>query len=164
MKSGDLAATIGKGLVAGAVGTAAMTVSSSIEARIRGREGSTAPADAAGKVLGVQPKNDEAKARFATVVHWAYGSAWGTMRGLLGAAGVPGPAAAAAHFVTVWGSELVMLPRLDVAPPVTEWDRAEIGIDVLHHAVYVIATSVAYRFLERHVDRGRLATDRGDCR
>ena len=51
-KIGD-AAAVGKGVFAGAVGTAAMTVSSSIEARLRGRGASSAPADAAGKVLRV---------------------------------------------------------------------------------------------------------------
>ena len=35
---------IGKGLVAGFVGTVAMTISSTIEQKIRGRESSSAPA------------------------------------------------------------------------------------------------------------------------
>ena len=37
MGLGDTAAAVGRGLFAGAVGTAAMTVSSTLEARIRGR-------------------------------------------------------------------------------------------------------------------------------
>ena len=41
-----LASNIGKGLVAGFAGTAAMTVSSTIEARLRRRKLSTAPARA----------------------------------------------------------------------------------------------------------------------
>ena len=71
MKPGDVAGALGKGLVAGMVGTAAMTVSSTIEAKLRKREGSTAPADAAGEVLGIQPRNAEGKAWFSNVVHWA---------------------------------------------------------------------------------------------
>jgi len=43
MRIGDLAGSVGKGLAAGMVGTAAMTVSSSLEAKLRGREASTAP-------------------------------------------------------------------------------------------------------------------------
>jgi hypothetical protein len=42
-----LAQGVARGLLAGAIGTAAMTVSSTVEQKLRGREASTAPADAA---------------------------------------------------------------------------------------------------------------------
>lgn len=102
MNLGDTAAAVGKGLFAGAVGTAAMTVSSTLEAKLRDRGSSSAPADAAGKVLGVQPRDKAGEARFSTVVHWSYGTSWGAVRGLLHAAGVHGPAVAATHFAAVW--------------------------------------------------------------
>jgi hypothetical protein len=143
-----VAARIGRGLVAGAIGTAAMTVSSTIEQKRRGREASTAPADAATKVLGIEGFcDDAAKSRFSNVVHWSYGTGWGAVRGLLDAAGLRPPAATAAHGVALWGSEQVMLPVLGVAPPAWEWGATEVGIDALHHAVYTIATSVAYEAL-----------------
>jgi len=50
----------------------------------------------------------------------------------------------------VWGNEFVMLPRLGVAPPLREWATTELAIDAFHHAVYAAATSVAYRYLDRH--------------
>jgi hypothetical protein len=53
MKLGDVAEAVGKGLFAGAAGTAAMTVSSTLEAKLRGRGMSTTPAQAATKVLDV---------------------------------------------------------------------------------------------------------------
>lgn len=146
---GDVASAVGRGLFAGAAGTAAMTVSSTIEARLRKREGSTAPADAAGKVLGVQPRNPAGKQRFSTAVHWGYGTSWGAVRGLIGAAGLDGAGAAGAHFAAIWPSALVMLPSLGVAPPPWKWGAAEIGIDAGHHLVYVAATSLAYSALER---------------
>ncbi len=149
MKVGDVAGAVGKGLVAGAVGTAAMTISSTIEAKVRKREGSTAPADAAAKVLGVEPADDAAKARFSNLVHWAYGSSWGGVRGVLGGAGLTGPTGAAVHFGALWGSELVMLPTLEVAPPVSEWGSTELAIDAWHHLVYVVATSLTYSALVR---------------
>ncbi len=144
----DAAEAGGKGLLAGAAGTAAMTVSSTLEAKLRGRGASSAPADAAGKVLGVQPRDEAGEARFATVVHWGYGTSWGAVRGLLHAAGLDGAKATAAHFVLIWGSELVMLPALDVAPPLWDSEPQEIAIDALHHAVYVVATSIAFAALE----------------
>ena len=46
MGLGDTAATVGKGLAAGAAGTVAMTISSTLEAKLRERGSSSAPADA----------------------------------------------------------------------------------------------------------------------
>ena len=150
MKLGDVAADVGKGLFAGVVGTAAMTVSSTLEMKIRDRPGSSAPAEAAGKVLGVEPKGEEEQARFSNMVHWSYGRSWGAVRGLIGAAGLEGPGAAAAHLGVVWGTEQVMLPALGVAPPFWRWGVKEVAIDTLHHLVYASATSVAYSFLYPH--------------
>lgn len=149
-KLGDIAASVGKGLFAGAAGTAAMTVSSTMEMKLRDRPASSAPARAAAKLLGVQPVDEEAEARFSNLVHWGYGTAWGCVRGLLAAAGLSGPAATAAHFAAVWGSEQVMLPALDVAPPLTEWGAEEVAIDAFHHLVYAAATGVAYSLLDRN--------------
>jgi hypothetical protein len=95
-KLGDVAAAVGKGLFAGAAGTVAMTVSSTIEMKLRGRPPSSAPARAAAKLLGIQPVDKRAEARFSNIVHWGYGTAWGGVRGLLAAAGLSGPAATAA--------------------------------------------------------------------
>jgi hypothetical protein len=140
---------IGRGLAAGAVGTALMTLSSTIEAKRRGRKPSTAPADAAGKVLGVEPRDEAAKQRFSTIVHWGYGTSWGAVRGLLDVAGLDGPRAAGAHLAALWGSELVMLPSLGVAPPFWTWGGKEVAIDAFHHVVYATGTSLAYAGLSR---------------
>ena len=139
---------IARGLVAGAIGTAAMTVSSTLEMRLRGREPSTAPADAAMKLLGIEGFCDDgAKSRFSNAVHWVYGTSWGVPRALLDAAGLGPAAATAAHGGALWGSEQVMLPALGVAPPLWEWGPVEIAIDALHHLVYTVAASVAYEAL-----------------
>ena len=127
---GDVAAAFGKGIFAGVAGTAVMTISST-------------------KVLGVQPMDEESEARFSNLVHWGYGIAWGGVRGLLGVAGLSGPAATAAHFGAVWGTEQVMLPALKVTPPLTEWGVQEVAIDALHHLVYAGATGIAYSLLDR---------------
>src|SRR3712207_2530810 len=125
-----------------------MTLSSTIEMEVRGRPASSTPAQAAAKVLGVEPVDEEAKARFSNLVHWGYGIAWGGARGLLAAGGVAGTAASAAHVGGVGGSEQVMLPALGVTPPLTEWGAKEVAIDALHHLVYAGATGVAYSLLD----------------
>jgi hypothetical protein len=144
-----IASSIGKGLVAGFVGTAAMTVSSSLEARIRGRAASSAPARATAKVLGIKEFEDDiAAARFNDLSHWGYGTMWGVARGLLAATGLSPKAATAAHGAALWGSAQVTLPALEVAPPFVFWGRKEVAIDLWHHAVYTAAAGLAYRLLD----------------
>jgi len=145
---GTVAEAIGKGLVAGFAGTAAMTASSTLEARLRGRAPSSAPARATAKVLGIKEFDDAvAAARFNDLSHWGYGTSWGILRGLLSASGMSGKAATAAHGAAIYGAAQVTLPALEVAPPSIFWSKEEIAIDVFHHAVYALATGIAYELL-----------------
>lgn len=153
--TGGVAAAIGRGMAAGLAGTAAMTALQRIEMAIEDREGSSAPAEAVEKVLDVQPESAAAEERLSQLTHWAYGTGWGAVRGLLAVAGLRGPAATAVHFAAVWGTALVMLPRLGLAPPVTEWGGKQIAKDALFHAVYAVATGQAY---DRMAANGRLAS------
>jgi uncharacterized membrane protein YagU involved in acid resistance len=154
---GRAAGVLARGTVAGLVGTAAMTVSSTWEARLRHREPSTAPARAAEKVLRIHGLSDEARQRFSTFVHWSYGTGWGVARSALGAVGLPATLAAPVHFTAMWGGAAVMLPALQVTPPVTRWGRTEVAIDVFHHLVYEISTGLTYELLthQRHSDSKR---------
>jgi hypothetical protein len=144
-----VASSIGKGLVAGFAGTAAMTVSSTLEARLRHRQASSAPARATAKVLGISEFEDDlAKARFNDLSHWGYGTSWGVLRGLLAATGMTPRNATIAHGAAIWGAAQVTLPALDVAPPSIFWPKQEIAIDAFHHAVYAAATGLAYELIE----------------
>jgi hypothetical protein len=146
---GTLGCAIGKGLVAGFAGTAAMTASSTAEAKIRGRPFSDAPARATAKALGIKEFEDEhAKARFNDLSHWSYGTGWGVVRGLLGATGMPAKPATFLHLAAVWGSAQVTLPALDITPPAVYWEKEEVAIDLFHHTVYALATGVAYGLIE----------------
>src|ERR687897_1129448 len=112
MSIGDVAADFGKGLFAGAAGTAAMTVSSTLEMKLSGRPASQTPAQAAEAVLQVEPKDEESEAQFSNLVHWGYGTGWGAVRGLLRGTGLGPGAATATHGAAVYGSEQVLLPAL----------------------------------------------------
>jgi hypothetical protein len=143
-----LASSIGKGLIAGFVGTAAMTVSSTVEMRLRHRKASSAPARATAKMLGIKEFEDDiAKARFNDLSHWGYGTGWGVVRGLLGATGMSPKAATAAHGAAIYGAAQVTIPALEIAPPVVFWPKQEIAIDAWHHAVYAAATGLAYELI-----------------
>ena len=144
-----LASAIGKGLVAGFAGTAAMTVSSTLEAKLRGRAPSSAPARATTKVLGIKEFEDaRAAARFNDLSHWGYGTGWGVLRGLLAATGMRPKAATALHGAAIYGAAQVTLPALEIAPPAVFWPKQEIAIDAFHHAVYAAATGAAYQLIE----------------
>ena len=60
-----IATEVGRGLIAGFVGAVAMTIASTLEMKLRKRPPSSAPADAAGKVLGIQPRDEKGKRRFS---------------------------------------------------------------------------------------------------
>ncbi len=150
---GDVAADFGKGIFAGLAGTVAMTVSSTLEMKLSGRAASDTPAQAAETVLDVEPKDEESEARFSNLVHWGYGTGWGSVRGLLASAGLSGPAATVAHLALVWGSEQVVLPALNVSAPVFKYGGKATATDLLHHTVYATATGLAYAYLERSQSR-----------
>jgi hypothetical protein len=136
----QLATTIGRGLVAGVAGTAAMTVSSTVEARLRGRPFSTAP----GRCGCQGPRDPRVRHRGR-----AQPLLQSRPRALLGRNGRGAARATAVHLAALWGSEQVMLPALSVAPPITFWGREEIAIDGFHHAVYAVSTGIAYEALRR---------------
>ena len=152
----ELGTAIGIGVMAGLVGTAAITISQMIEMKIDGREPSSAPADAASKVLDIKPESEEKKAKVSQQIHWAYGTSWGVARGLLSLAGLKGWKATLVHFGAIWGTANVMLPTLDVAPPATEEDAKTISIDGLHHAVYAVAAGLAFDAIAKRTSEAAL--------
>jgi hypothetical protein len=127
-----------------------MTVSSTLEAKLRRRPPSSAPARATAKVLGIKEFEDDiAMARFSDLSHWGYGTGWGVARGLLGLTPLRSRTATALHGGAVWSSAQVTLPALEIAPPSIFWGAKEIAIDAFHHAVYAVATGAAYRLIAR---------------
>jgi hypothetical protein len=145
---GELAGAIGKGLLAGLAGTAAITLSQMIEMKITKRQPSDAPVKVASQVTGAAPADESQKEKLNNEIHYAYGTSWGIVRGLLGFAGLKGIPATLIHFGAIWATELVMLPKYDAAPPVNEQEPKSVAIDALHHAVYAVAAGLAYDALD----------------
>jgi hypothetical protein len=139
-----VAVALGRGLLAGAAATAAMTVASTAEMKLRGRPPSMAPAEVAAKLLGVRPKDEQ---RFGTIAHLAAGISLGAARGLLDVAGLRGRAAAGVFFAISWSPDLVVVPAAGAAPPPWRWGVAETAISGAHHVVYAAAGEAAYRAL-----------------
>lgn len=140
----DIGSAIGKGLIAGAAGTVAITVSQLIEMKIEDRPPSTVPADAASKALEIKPETPEDKQQFSQQVHWTYGTLWGVMRGLLSLFNIKGLPATALHWAAITGTAMTIEPSLKVAKPITQWSAKQIATTCLHHAVYAVATGLVF--------------------
>jgi hypothetical protein len=133
---GELGNAIGKGLLVGLTATAAITISQMIEMKITKRKPSDAPVKVVSETVGAKPAHNEDKQKLSQEIHWAYGTAWGVLRGLIGLTGLRGLPAALVHFAAIWGTSMVMLPKFNAAKPIYEEEPQAIAIDVLHHAVY----------------------------
>lgn len=143
-----------RGMAAGAAGTAALTAVQRVEMQIEDRPPSTAPAEAVEKVFDFDVEREKDEVRLAHAVHWGYGTLWGGVRGLLGGLGMSAPTATAVHFALVTGAAMTIMPALDLAEPPTEWSKKDLAIDLLHHAVYAVATAAAYEGLRRATANG----------
>lgn len=137
-----VASGIGIGIVAGLLGTVAMTAAQMIEMQISGRGPSDTPYKAVKKTFGFEANSEEDKELISNVTHFAYGTTWGIPRGLLATFGTNGLAGTSAHFGAVWGTELSLLPALDVMEPVTKWQPRAIAEDVMFHAIYSLAVGL----------------------
>jgi hypothetical protein len=130
----------GRGLVAGAAGTVAMTAAQTVYLKATGGEGSDTPAQAANTVLRKLTGREIPAARMGlvnSVMHWAYGTSWGLVLGLarerLDAPAVP---QGLAFGTLVWAWSLVELPALGLAPPPWEYSLSSIAPDLGFHLVY----------------------------
>jgi hypothetical protein len=144
-----LAHHLGRGLVASVAGTAAMTVSSTVEMRLRGRDPSDAPGRAAARLLRVRIKDDPATGRLARLGHVMTGVSLGSARGLVGFAGLREPVASGVFLGVSLLPDAAGLSAMGIAPPPWRWSATEVAVSVGHHAVFTLATGAAYAALER---------------
>ena len=135
---------IGVGLIAGLAGTIAMTVCQRVDMKITGRKGSDTPATAVREVLDIKPVSESKTKELSSRVHWVYGTSLGLVRGLMDLFGINGTAATTAHFAAVWAAELIMLPSLKVAPPITHESPKTIAKDAMYHGIYALGAGLVF--------------------
>ena len=145
MSSTGLVGALSRGMVAGAIGTIAMTVSERLEMAVSGREASQVPGQVGAHLLpGQDPDSSADVARLNAPVHWAHGISMGAVRGALDMAGVRGPEASIAHFLLLWGGDAALYRALGVADLPWRWDADELASDVLHKGLYAMTTGAVY--------------------
>ena len=142
---------VGRGLVAGAAGTAAMTAAQLAYMKATNGESSSTPAEVGRRIMeGVLQRDvpDSAMPALNNGMHVAYGTSWGAVYGLAAGGRRASPVMAGLGFgLAVWSASLLQLPAMKLAPPVWESSPGELLPDVGFHLVYGTAVGLAFRIL-----------------
>ena len=128
-----------QGLIAGAVGRAALMMIKSFERKISNGKQDTSMADAASKILNIEIENKE---RVTKEIQWVYGSCWGIPRALLSMVGLKGFPATAVHFGFIYANVLIMEPAMNIAPPLNKWSKEKLAMEAVNHFVYALAAGL----------------------
>jgi hypothetical protein len=155
---------VARGLAAGLAGTAAMTAYQEVVALVRGGgsngklrawKEAPAPAQVGRRILkGVfQVQVPLEKAPLLTnVVHWATGTAWGAVYGVVeGTVERPPLPMGAAFGAGVWAASYAQLVPMGIYKPPWKYSPATIALDLSYHLVYGVATAAAYEAISRRV-------------
>jgi hypothetical protein len=138
---------LGEGLLAGAVGAAAMTLGEKVEQHFTRRPDSHVPGLTLGRLLGVPDETAEESQALNIAMHWGQAVVLGAWRSAMATGGLRGVGASAAFT----GMRLLNDQTLENltgsgAPPST-WPRRELAIDVLHKAIYGFTTGLVADYL-----------------
>lgn len=140
-----------RGLLAGAVGTVFMNLSSETEMKVSGRGASKTPGVFVNKMLqkvGGPRLTEKQTDIAATWVHYAYGTMLGSLLWVYREKiGLPLTAAAFGVLMTAWLAEQVELPAADISGPVWESGKKAMLTDIGHHAAYAAGAAVAWRLI-----------------
>lgn len=164
--------SLGRGLAAGVAGTAAMTVVQTLVARLQASadssgsddqppktepddpwKGAPAPAKLAQRIAaGVlhRPISADHIPAVTNVMHWAYGTGWGAVYGLLaGTRGTSTVRHGVAFGLGVWAMSYVELVPIGLYELPWTYPPQDIALEISYHVAYGAGTSVAYAVLAR---------------
>ena len=152
MQVRDANGTVGlivKGLLAGVVGVAAMTLGEKIEQALTGRPNSFVPARTLEYLLG-RPEIDGVGMNWA--MHWGQGIVLGALRAAMAARGVRGPAGSFLFLNLRLLNDQTLENATGVGAPPWTWPLNEQLVDLLHKSIYAAVTGFVADLL---VDSGR---------
>jgi hypothetical protein len=161
--SGNIAGALGKGLIAGLIGTIAITISQMVEMKVTDRKPSSTPRQAAEKVFGVTARDELSAGQLNNFMHFSYGTSLGVIRGLLVLCGLKGILGTLVHITAVQSLAITLLPKMKLAPPVREWGAKAIMTELMHHGIYGFAAGIAYDFMNRCRKKGNHFSDDTRC-
>ncbi len=147
----SLLRTAGHGVVAGLVGTAAMTLAQGAEFVLTDAAPSDSPFQVADKIsrrTGRGRIKRKHKRDVNQGMHWLYGTSWGVPYAVIATGtGVRPEVSGPLLGVTVWGAALIQYPALGLAPPPWKRSLESLGSELLFHVVYGIGAGAALRAL-----------------
>lgn len=176
MSSTTPLAALGRGLLAGAVGTAVMTGIQEAVARVQARAsepGSRGTGDDDGAARGPADPWEEAPAPakvgrrlivgvlgrevsperiglLTNAMHWGYGTAWGGAFGLMRGSGLlRGPAGALGFGALVWAMSYVELVPMGLYRPPTEYPLGTLATEAGYHLAYGAGVGTGWKVLGR---------------
>jgi hypothetical protein len=133
-----------KGLAAGVVGTAAMTMSEKIEQSKTGREDSMVTTEVGAILTEPSLETGAQAAKLGKVVHWTHGVTWGMVRGLLALTPLNSFVASALHYISLWSSDVVLYRVLGIQPLPHRWGTKPLITDLFHKLVLSVVTSLVF--------------------
>jgi hypothetical protein len=131
-----------QGLVAGAVGAAAMTAAEKLEQRFTGRPDSGVPGRVLARIAHLPERADDHFRLLNLAMHYGQGALAGVLRSLMATVGLRGPVASAQFAVLRVTNDQVLENATGVGAPPQTWPRKELVIDLLHKTVYAFATGL----------------------
>jgi hypothetical protein len=136
-----------RSVVAGAAGTAALTLTYDIERRVRRRhrgpldyDDSLVPGRIVASVMHLGRVTDREDEDLGLALRWGYGSAFGLWHGLLRRR-LGEPWASAIFGGTLMTATFSLFPLLGRTPPPWRWPPDVMGTSLLSHAAYVAAVA-----------------------
>ena len=147
-----------RGVIAGAVGTAAMTLAYEVERRVRAEEepldydDSLVPGEIVASVLHLPSVTSRQEAELGTMLRWGYGSAFGMWHGALRRV-MPEPWASLAFGATLMSATLSLFPLMGRTPPPWRWPPDVLATSFGTHAAYVTGVAVTNALLNPRPDR-----------
>jgi hypothetical protein len=138
------ATMLGRGVLAGVIGTVAMTAFQKlVEMPLTGRSDSYAPADLAEKLLPVRPSTPAQRRRLNDTVHFAVGGMWGTAYALAAVRGLRGQRAVNSVFAVVYSGDVLLNTALGLYAP-SRWSAGDWAVDLIDKYLQAQATGAVF--------------------
>jgi hypothetical protein len=135
-----------RSVLAGAAGTAALTLAYAAEHRVRHRrtaldyDDSLVPGQIVASVMHLPHVTARDERDLGLALRWGYGSAFGLLHGVLHRR-VGEPRASAAFGATLMSATLTLFPLLGHTPVPWRWPRDVMATSVGTHVAYVVAVA-----------------------
>ncbi len=148
-----LAVAGAKGAICGLAGVAAMTVGEKLEQAVTRRPNSYVPARTLLTLMGRTPSQSDKPVVWNHAMHWGTGALLGVLRGMWSVTGIRGALASTKHTGARLAFDQTLENVTGMGAPPSTWTRQEQIVDVLHKAIYSIATGIfADRWIPPHLE------------